>query len=72
MLIGVVDVVDAHIAEGGCCESPWAEHEYVEHGGRVRHQVAHLVLANPRPVTPVRLRGRLGLWNLPDDLVLHC
>jgi len=29
----------------------------------------HLVLANPRPLAnPVRVRGRLGLWTLPDDV----
>ena len=39
--------------------SPWA--------GDSQH---HLVLANPRPLPePIPYRGRLGLWNLPDDVL---
>lgn len=70
-IIGVVDLVDAHHAEAGCCESPWAETSYVEHGGRVRHEIVHLVLEHPRPVTPVVARGSLGLWDLRDDLIVE-
>ena len=30
----------------------------------------HLVLANPRPFTvPIPYRGRLGLWEFPDELL---
>lgn len=77
-VLGVVDLVDVHRdqmmrgAQLHCCSSsewhggppcpgpcsPWAE--------AGRH---HLVLANPRPLpTPIPVRGRLGLWTLPDDI----
>lgn len=72
-IIGVVDLVDVHICNAltGCktgrephdnmrkaiC-SPWG------HDG-----MTHLVFANPRPVAyAVPVRGRLGLWTLPDDV----
>lgn len=54
----------------GCCESPWAEREYVEHGGRTRRQITHLVCANPRPLPePIPWRGALGLWTPPADVL---
>ncbi|HEY0889356.1 MAG TPA: hypothetical protein VGE38_07085 [Nocardioides sp.] len=73
-IIGVVDMVDAHWCYGdpedvGCCK-PWGEVEYVEHGGRTRRDVVHLVLENPRPLAePIPARGRLGLWT-PEDALL--
>ena len=80
-LIGVVDLVDVHVAEPEhigahglrvdfCCDSPWAESSYTEHRGRTRRDVVHLVLANPRPLAePIPCKGRLGLWT-PDADVL--
>ena len=68
-VIGVVDLMDVHLAEDGCCESPWAEREYVEHGGRVRRQITHLVLERSRPVAPVLARGALGLWEIDAALI---
>lgn len=66
-VIGVVDLVQVHRAgisdPGYLCDpwdgcSPWAE--------PTGH---HLVLANPRPLArPIRWRGALGLWTVPDDL----
>lgn len=75
-IIGVVDLVDAHLAltcaagdHGEMC-SAWAESSYDEHGGRTRRDVVHLVLENPRPLpTPIPAKGRLGLWT-PDPVVL--
>lgn len=70
--IGVVDLVDVHEArdygeDGGCCD-PWGEQSYREHGGRVRREVVHLVLRDPRPLDrPIPCRGRLGLWTPPPD-----
>lgn len=65
-IIGVVDLVDVHPAHPGCCDSPWAEHEYLEAGGEVRRNIAHLVLENPVEFrTPIPAVGRLGLWT-PD------
>lgn len=64
-VIGTVDLVNVHRAEVGCCESRWAEGQYVESGGRVRRSVMHLVLANPLPLpVPLVLLGRLGVWEL--------
>lgn len=68
-IIGMVDLVDCHPAEPGCCDSPWAETQYVEHGGRTRRQITHLVLADPVEFAhPVPCRGALGLWTVPDDV----
>lgn len=63
-VIGVVDLVDAHRypscldADGAHC-SWWAE------------QIPgmwHLVLENPRRLQyPMWIRGRLGLWEFPDE-----
>lgn len=70
-IIGVVDLVDAHVAEPQCCESPWAETSYAEHGGRTRRDIVHLVHENPRPLAePIRCKGRLGLWT-PQAEVLE-
>ncbi len=67
MVLGVVDLVDVHPA-AGCC-APWGESAYVEHGGRERRQIVHLVLENPRLLPkPIPCRGALGLWTLPADI----
>lgn len=74
-VIGVVDLIDVHhcVHSGGridCCDSPWAETSYDEHGGYTRRELVHLVLANPRPLpTPIPARGRLGLWTPDPDLL---
>lgn len=65
----VVDLVDVHTAHDGCCDSPWAEEQYVEHGGRVRLSITHLVLEDVRPLPlPVPCRGWQSIWTLPDDI----
>lgn len=64
-IIGTVHVRAIHAALTDCCE-PWGEHTYVEHGGRTRSQIVHLVLDNPRPLdVPEPCRGALGLWTVP-------
>lgn len=64
-ILGVVDLVDVH-PESGCC-TPWGESAYVEHGGRERKQIVHLVLENPRPLPePLPCKGALGLWTPPE------
>lgn len=67
-VLGVVDLVEVHHcsptqsclwASGspGMC-STWAFRGNY-----------HLTLENPRPLpTPIPIRGRLGLWTLPDDI----
>lgn len=73
-IIGLVDLVDAHLAvecvdEHGVMCSPWAESSYDEHGGKTRRDIVHLVLENPRPLaTPVPCRGALGLWAVPPGV----
>lgn len=69
-IIGVVDLVGVHLAADGCCDSPWAELSYAEHGGRTRRDIVHLVLENPRPLPePIPCRGALGLWTPPVDVI---
>lgn len=68
-IIGVVDLVDIHVAAVGCCESEWAEREYEEHPtGKKRRDITHLMLENPRAVQPIECPGKLGLWNVPADI----
>lgn len=64
-IIGVAQLVDAHVAVPDCCDSPWAEQSYEEHGGRTRRDLVHLVLEDARPVDPIPCKGRLGLWTPP-------
>lgn len=72
-VIGVVDLVDQHHAgDPGCSGpagcSPWAmTHPDLTGGtGNPARRMAHLELANPRPLAePVPARGRLSLWK-PD------
>lgn len=85
-IIGVVDLVDVHtavvyqtrdrddnnLAAIDCCQSPWAESGYTEHGGRQRRDVVHLVLEHPRPLTePIPCKGRLGLWTPPAEVLIE-
>lgn len=66
-IIGVTDLVDIH-PDAGCCRL-WGESAYVEHGGRERRHVIHLVLENPQPLAePIPCRGALGLWKPPPDI----
>lgn len=67
-ILGVVDLVDCH-PDAGCCK-PWGESAYVEHGGRERRRITHLILENPRPLAePIPCKGALGLWTPPADIV---
>jgi len=69
-IIGVVELVDVHQAEDGCCGSPWAETSYAEHGGRTRRELVHLVLEDPVALAEgVPCRGSLGLWTVPADVL---
>lgn len=67
-IIGTVQLADVHTATPICCDSPWAERGYVEHGGRERRDVVHLVLEDPCPVDPIPCRGTLGLWDTSDRI----
>ena len=59
-VIGVVTVAGCHLAEPGCCASPWALDAY---GGRVVR--AHLELADAQALPePVPAVGKLGYWYL--------
>ncbi|MEB3023025.1 MULTISPECIES: ASCH domain-containing protein [Mycolicibacter] len=67
-IIGVVELVDCH-PDGNCCR-PWGESDYVEHGGRQRSNIFHLVLEHPRLLAdPIACRGALGLWTPPREVV---
>ena len=67
-IIGTVELVDCH-PDAGCCK-PWGESAYIEHGGRERRRITHLVLENPRLLDePIPCRGALGLWTPPDDVL---
>lgn len=66
-ILGIVDLVDVH-HDAGCCR-PWGESAYVEHGGRERRRITHLVLENPHPLAePIPCKGALGLWTPPADV----
>lgn len=55
--LGLVDLVDVHLAETLCC-GPWAEPD-----------VYHWHLQNPRPfAAPIPGRGWLGLYTCPPDI----
>lgn len=61
VLLGVVDLVDAHISDG-CC-APWGE-AAPSTGG----PVWHLVLERPRLLAePIPCRGAQGLWSPPAE-----
>lgn len=64
-VIGLVDVVEVHPEQGGCCQ-PWGEQSYYDVDGRKRVDIVHLVLEEPRPVEPYPIRGALGAWTCPD------
>lgn len=67
-ILGVVELVDVH-PDAGCCK-PWGESAYVEHGGRERRRITHLVLENPRLLAePIPCKGLLGLWTPPADVL---
>lgn len=70
-IIGLVQLVDVHTALPGCCDSPWAEQAYEEHGGTTRRDLVHLVLDDARAIDPIPCPGRLGLWTPPADVLLH-
>jgi hypothetical protein len=56
-IIGVVDLVDAHDAHDPAECSQWAQ-----------EGAKHLVLANPRPVSPIFMPGALGLRELDAEI----
>ena len=70
VVLGVVHLADVHHAAWSRPGECWREHEYApacspwaEAGNW------HLELGSPRPLrTPIPVRGRLGLWTLPDDI----
>lgn len=72
-ILAVVEVVGCHEAQpisrldgsdGVCCE-PWGQLHYGSAGARVFHWELASVRRLPEPV---ECRGRLGLWNVPDDI----
>lgn len=70
VMLGLVDLVDCHF-DANCCR-PWGESFYTEGSGRVRSQITHLVLENPRLLPePIPCQGSLKLWTPPADLRKH-
>lgn len=58
-VIGVVDLVD--VVTDRECDSPWKADGF---------EFFCWKIANPRPLTtPVLLKGQLGLFDVPDDLL---
>lgn len=62
-ILGVADLASVHHdsdhGRGYPC-SPWAEPD-----------AWHLVFENPRPITPIRAKGKLGLWRPDVELELR-
>lgn len=67
-IVAVAELVDVH-PDAGCCR-PWGESTYVEASGRRRTVVRHLVLEEVTALEdPIPVRGALGLWTPPADLL---
>lgn len=69
--LGVVDLVDVHWSgmEGGM-SCPQGCNEYNLCSAWAEAYTQHLILANPHAFAePIPYRGRLGLWEFPDDLL---
>lgn len=67
VMLGLVDLVETHF-DAACCR-PWGESSYTEGSGRVRTQITHFVLENPRLLPePIPCRGALKLWTPPQDV----
>ena len=70
VILGMVNVDATHKAHEGCCDSPWGEQAYVEHGGKTRRDVFHWEVSGANLLRdPIPVMGRLGLWTVPDDVV---
>lgn len=69
-VIALVVVEDAHRNAEGCCDDEWAEWSYREHKGGVRGDVVHLTLSDATrdEFDPIPCPGRLGLWDLPEEV----
>ena len=68
VIIGVVELVDCHVADGAACCTPWGD----QRGGvfASARAITHLVLQHPQPLrTPVPVRGALQLWNVPEPVL---
>lgn len=59
-IVGVATLASVHTCLAGCCRSPWAE----RHPG-----MRHLILTGATELAdPIVVRGRAGLWALPQDV----
>ena len=74
-VIGVADLVDAHLVGDPGCKAPamcsaWAQRqEDFTDVERPAYRMAHFRLADPRPLPrPISVAGRLGLWRPDADL----
>lgn len=67
--LGIVDLIDSH--ESWECASLEECPDHARHCSRwAEGNGRHLVLSNPRPFAePIPYKGRLGLWEFPDDLL---
>lgn len=61
VIIGTVYLADVHLADD-CCD-PWGDEQ---HGSVSRDPIVHLELDHPRLCDPIRVRGALGLWTVPE------
>lgn len=65
VIIGVVELIDIHVADGDACCAPWGD----QRGGvfSSARAITHLVLQHPQPLwIPVPAPGALGLWEVPE------
>lgn len=77
VILGVVDLVDVHSAEGNengiAADMIRGDGRYALNGSCspwAEANTHHLVLANPRPLSElIRYRGALGLRRLDDDMI---
>ncbi|MBE7953597.1 ASCH domain-containing protein [Microbacterium sp. R1] len=77
VILGVVDLVDVHRAEGNengiTADMIRGDGRYALNGSCspwAEANTHHLVLANPRPLSElIRYRGALGLRRLDDDMI---
>ena len=72
VVLGVVHLSDVHRSFGGRCVEPVTFEtlfHFCSNWAEPMDDGWHIELHSPRPLkTPIPVRGRLGLWTLPDDI----
>lgn len=69
VVLGVVDIMDVHLSDTRAETWDSTNERSVQCSPWALPESWHIVLANPRPFpAPIPVKGRLGLWTLPDDV----